>query len=1222
MKLVKKLRHMVAKPAPSREYRFVAQGFDRAFYLEQNPDVRADGMDPVAHYILHGQFEGRDPTPTFSSAGYLARNPDVAQSGINAFYHYMEFGRYENRDARPLSVAPVHEPVDWKSESEAADTEEAEIADRPVLADVFTALYNSDDNCGAHVDPKRIPLRSISPRMTGIVDLLGSVAVDHPDQSNDEGAMVAALLMKVEGKTISFDLFGTLLRPRIAMECIALRNARAIWLNAGQTNAAVAALHPIDLLNLRTVAEGSISDAAGQYRIEDLASRLGQLLELSPASIDAFVEREAAITANALRPDPLMSQILSRHAGRHIGIARSPLSAASIHEILQNLSVDQITALQASHSQFPLRNKDALLDLAIANEHLEHGKSVHLSTDYGGGVETARLRGLDAIHLYREAEFAAEVRAKDAIDRHRRGDSSALLLSLLERVEPTPDGPLPIEAQAVPVVGFVLHILEQALLRNLDKIFFVTREGLFFKRIYDLLVEADVFDLGTYPKSIVLETSRKASFAASLAAFDRDALMRLWSQYSDQSIAVLCQTINLSPDLLADAAKQAGVDLHAPRNAPWNDAELLDFLSRDDVQAIVLPHLKAEREGLLAYLHKIGFEPDANTERLLVDIGWRGTIQDNLAQVVMGRIHGCYFGVEGFLNAQPDNVSKDGYIKDVPAGLGLKLADVAALEFLFNTPGGSVKGYRGGAPEREVLDGEEAIATGPVAGFQGKIAAFARSLADTIRQQGLVSVDLRAVSRELVASYFANPPAEVACAYLTLEHNESFGVSSVTTMGFCRERLAELRDMTGPALHAAVMESAEMVRWAAARPHIGSLLRQSLALDQSRQLSLPVLPDAMAISSRSGKEIAILAPSAQLEDEATALSIDLAKAMQDDGYLVHLLVDELQPKLSRSFRAALTSLGSGCILHSTWPIAISPAAAICFNANGARFVRDNWSASTALVAVAFSGEQSAGSFADAPEVAGAHLVCMSRAAALQIGGKAGVSAALGGTGLDPEFFQPRSSVQNNRHIIFHASGRAGGASMRQAIMALDLVKARYPDVSVTVVGNPGRISIGFAHDRLALPKTAAERHALYQSASIALFDNAEGPTRDTLEAMASGCIPVDVYRRATIMEYPAGTAVLALPKPPSLALAICNLLESKPAALARRAAQCSASLKGCTQGWQIDLLKNSVKWAINSIPFSQTGPLALRYSAAPMVDPADDNEVNRAYIARQKRCPE
>lgn len=33
--------------------------FDRAFYLEQNPDVKAAGFDPLLHYLLHGKKEGR-----------------------------------------------------------------------------------------------------------------------------------------------------------------------------------------------------------------------------------------------------------------------------------------------------------------------------------------------------------------------------------------------------------------------------------------------------------------------------------------------------------------------------------------------------------------------------------------------------------------------------------------------------------------------------------------------------------------------------------------------------------------------------------------------------------------------------------------------------------------------------------------------------------------------------------------------------------------------------------------------------------------------------------------------------------------------------------------------------------------------------------------------------------------------------------------------------------
>jgi hypothetical protein len=69
--------------------------FNPAYYLETNPDVRASGLDPALHYLVHGGREGRDPGPFFSSRAYLARYPDVAD--VNALLHYEMLGRGENR---------------------------------------------------------------------------------------------------------------------------------------------------------------------------------------------------------------------------------------------------------------------------------------------------------------------------------------------------------------------------------------------------------------------------------------------------------------------------------------------------------------------------------------------------------------------------------------------------------------------------------------------------------------------------------------------------------------------------------------------------------------------------------------------------------------------------------------------------------------------------------------------------------------------------------------------------------------------------------------------------------------------------------------------------------------------------------------------------------------------------------------------------------------------
>jgi GT2 family glycosyltransferase/glycosyltransferase involved in cell wall biosynthesis/SAM-dependent methyltransferase len=76
--------------------------FDRDFYLKQNPDVAASGLDPVRHYFLTGAREGRNPHPIFASAWYLKQNADVASLDCNPLEHFILHGRKEGRLPSPL----------------------------------------------------------------------------------------------------------------------------------------------------------------------------------------------------------------------------------------------------------------------------------------------------------------------------------------------------------------------------------------------------------------------------------------------------------------------------------------------------------------------------------------------------------------------------------------------------------------------------------------------------------------------------------------------------------------------------------------------------------------------------------------------------------------------------------------------------------------------------------------------------------------------------------------------------------------------------------------------------------------------------------------------------------------------------------------------------------------------------------------------------------------
>lgn len=75
--------------------------FDEKFYAAQYPEVASSWKDLVAHYVLYGFAEGRDPNPYFNTEYYLRLYPDVAASGTNPLLHYILYGSDEGRDPGP-----------------------------------------------------------------------------------------------------------------------------------------------------------------------------------------------------------------------------------------------------------------------------------------------------------------------------------------------------------------------------------------------------------------------------------------------------------------------------------------------------------------------------------------------------------------------------------------------------------------------------------------------------------------------------------------------------------------------------------------------------------------------------------------------------------------------------------------------------------------------------------------------------------------------------------------------------------------------------------------------------------------------------------------------------------------------------------------------------------------------------------------------------------------
>lgn len=87
--------------------------FASAWYLENNGDVQAAGINPLRHYMTSGVREQRAASPAFDTRFYLHANPDVAAVKTNPLLHFLQYGQKEGRIALP----PKPAPVGWRSDA-------------------------------------------------------------------------------------------------------------------------------------------------------------------------------------------------------------------------------------------------------------------------------------------------------------------------------------------------------------------------------------------------------------------------------------------------------------------------------------------------------------------------------------------------------------------------------------------------------------------------------------------------------------------------------------------------------------------------------------------------------------------------------------------------------------------------------------------------------------------------------------------------------------------------------------------------------------------------------------------------------------------------------------------------------------------------------------------------------------------------------------------------
>lgn len=314
---------------------------------------------------------------------------------------------------------------------------------------------------------------------------------------------------------------------------------------------------------------------------------------------------------------------------------------------------------------------------------------------------------------------------------------------------------------------FSLFVRDRLAEGGINRLFCLAREGIFFQ---DLFRRSGRFEgIGID----ILHVSRRSTFLPSLGDDELLTLGRLFSRYPAQTPVTLLSSLNLPLDRVSVIVKrlfgatwQDAIQSADATAALLADREFQDILSvaRDEARALLIRHLGAQ--GM----------PVEDGRAVVLDIGWRGSIQEDLSQLLPRvSISGLYLHL---VPGSDDSANPKEAL--FSGGQRPRAKPKRPLEMICNAPGGSCTGYTmedggGVVPVRSILEAEDRIWHAFTRHFQAGVLA---ALPDCLAGES----DWRALRNSAMGVYdrlIREPDVVMMDAFFQLAHDERFGLGKV-----------------------------------------------------------------------------------------------------------------------------------------------------------------------------------------------------------------------------------------------------------------------------------------------------------------------------------------------------------------------------------------------------------------------------------------------------------
>ncbi|MES2952711.1 MAG: rhamnan synthesis F family protein [Pseudomonadota bacterium] len=463
------------------------------------------------------------------------------------------------------------------------------------------------------------------------------------------GASVRAVVSQADLKVVIFDIFDTLLlRPLLNPESTKAIVAQKAGGDAGKV-----------YLKLRAESEGLARQRAG--RDVDLDAIFVEFAALSGLPEDAVarlrqLEESVERASVAARPDVVEILQFALSQGKRVVLASDMYLPRPVIESM--LSAHGILGWHALYLSSDIGLRKDTGDLyrhILAQEALAPQQMLMVGDNEHSDVQVPGDMGMRVWHVMRPVEMAAVTTRLAPLVVHalcEKDLNEELTLGLLLRSNLGPVfysnfsslDLVPPNYQALGytvlgplVLSFVQWLGQRSSADGMEKLYFLSREGEFLKKVYDIWAQ----HVDAVPPSEYLVLSRRSVTVPMIRGIDEIETIARTTYFENHVSSFVWERYGLVlTDYELSAFASQGL-LNADRQVEVIDGRI-DHLK--PLLAALAPRIfaqaKAELPGVMAYLNHM----DLNDAKkfALVDVGYSATIQGRLNQLVEGKVHGYY----------------------------------------------------------------------------------------------------------------------------------------------------------------------------------------------------------------------------------------------------------------------------------------------------------------------------------------------------------------------------------------------------------------------------------------------------------------------------------------------------------------------------------------------------------------------------------------------------